>query len=305
MQEALPSSAAPLASPESVEAGVVAALAYADVFAWPLSAAEIHRTMPAAATLADVHLALGSAVGRSVVGSDGDLHFLPGRNDIVRERRTREAISADLWKMALRYGRAIAALPFVKLVAVSGSLAVDAADADADIDLFIVTENGRLWTTRALVIAVVRAAATRAGGRVVVCPNFLVAESNLAMSERDHFTAHELAQLVPLWGDSAYAELLEQNAWFSDFLPNHRGRGPATISRSRGLGHRLEGLLRQPIFDRFERWEMQRKIARLAGASALPDARYDENVCKGHVDGHRQRILRAYESRLAELGERP
>ena len=58
-------------------------------------------------------------------------------------------------------------------------------------------------------------------------------------------------------------------------------------------------------FDRVERWEMDRKVARLKGAAIGAEVRYDEHVCKGHVEGHRRRILDAYESRLARLAVWP
>jgi hypothetical protein len=289
----------------SITDGILAALAYADVFGWPLTADEIQRTLPVVATIDQVHQALQPAVMPDVITCVDGMYALWARTDLVAERRRRTNISSRLWPRALRCGRVIAQLPFVRMVAVSGSLAVDAADTDADIDLFIVTADDRLWTVRALVIGVVRGAGIAGRSRSSpLCPNYLVADSTLQMHDRDRFTAHELAQLVPLSGAAIYDELLRANSWFREFLPNHTGSGPARLADPAGGGHRLEPLLRRRTADRFERWEMQRKIARLTDGAAADEARFDERTCKGHVDGHRQRILDQYETRLARLGVR-
>lgn len=286
-----------------VRDGVLAALAYADVFAWPLSASEIHRTLPVQATAHEVERALDLLVTGGTVARRDGLHVLWGRTELIGERRQRAVASTRLWRRANRCGRVIGVLPFVRMVAISGSLAVDAADADADIDLFIVTADGRLWTTRALVLLLTRVTSWGRGRRSPLCPNYLVVESALTLTNRDRFTAHELVQLVPLVGNDVYDELLERNAWFREHLPNHPGNGPARLAVDhRPARSRIERLLRGPSVERFERWEMRRKVARLGGDDPVVDARFDERTCKGHVDGHRPRILDAYRSRLERLG---
>jgi hypothetical protein len=278
----------------AIEVAVIDALCYADAFDWPLAADEIHRFLPIGAGRASVDLGLDALDRAGVVERTGGLVSLAGRSGLAERRRALEAASRALWPKARRAAAAIARLPFVRFVGVTGSLAVNAAAADADIDLFIVTADDRLWLTRAAAIGVVRTAAL-AGTRL--CPNYLLAESALELppEERDRFTAHELAQLVPLAGPETYARLLEANAWYRDLLPNHR----PTARPSRRAGARpLERRLRARPIDRLERWEMERKIARLAPLGD-GEARFGPTVCKGHFDGHRARALAAYEGRLA------
>jgi hypothetical protein len=98
--------------------------------------------------------------------------------------------------------------------------------------------------------------------------------------------------------------LLERNEWFRHYLPNSK-TSSAALRDSRAVGHRLEPLLRHRGLNRIEQWEMKRKISRLSAGAPTPDARFDEQTCKGHVDGHRQRILAAYEARLARLALHP
>ena len=56
----------------------------------------------------------------------------------------------------------------MKMVAITGSLAMDNADLDADIDFLIVTEPGRLWVCRAMIAAL----GLSAGHKNHLCFNF-------------------------------------------------------------------------------------------------------------------------------------
>jgi hypothetical protein len=286
-----------------LEVAIVEALAYSDVFDWPLSTAEIHRYLPMPARLADVEGAVTASSLSPFVTAVGPFHVLRGRQHLVAERERKAARSARLWSQAVRYGRTLAALPWVRLVAVTGSLAVGAAADDADIDLFIVAADGRLWLARAMTIGVAKIAMRRPSSRGVrLCPNYLLTASALDLPERDLYTAHELAQLVPLFGPPAYRTLMARNTWYQELLPNHPGHtGPIAELGRRSINDRLEPLLANPLVERVERWERQRKIARLRGQSETGETRFDETICKGHFEGYRDHVLDAFAARMAGL----
>jgi hypothetical protein len=124
-------------APDTDLAGaVLATLAYADLFDHPLTAEEVHRQLVAVrATLEEVTEVLhGSPRVVRVTTLFGNLFTLAGRDLIVEARRRREASAMQTWPQAWRWGRALAALPHVRMVAVTGALAVDAVDPGADID---------------------------------------------------------------------------------------------------------------------------------------------------------------------------
>src|SRR5262249_39571656 len=121
---------------------VLEALAYADVFDWPLTSGEVHRWLPVAARADEIEAAIPSGRRSGMVVAVGALHVLAGREQLVEERGRRTAHAAQLWPEAVRYGRWLARLPWVQLVAITGSLAVDAPADDADIDLLVVTQDG-------------------------------------------------------------------------------------------------------------------------------------------------------------------
>ena len=286
----------------AVSDGLIRALAYADVFDWPLSMDELHRFLPVPATRAEVVAATRSAQRAGQLEVLGDLVCRRGRHNLIARRHELQANAGALWPHARRYGRIMSRLPGVRFVAVTGSLAVNAPVVGADIDLFLVTIEGRLWLTRALAIAVVRWAGLR---RVVLCPNFIVSTSALRLDDHDAFTAHELMQLIPLHGPDVYDELLAQNAWYRDHLPNHPGHHDVAGLAGGWLGRAGERLLCHRALHPLERWEMQRKIARLDAQrdDRSTEVRFDATTCKGHFEGHRRRVLDAYEARLRDARE--
>ena len=291
---------------DPIGAAIVRAVAYADVFNAPLPRSRIFRSIDCPATAAEIDALLDEpawAAGLLDIGADDVT--LAGRHELRSTRADRRQISRRRWVSARRAGRLLGALPFIRFVAVSGSLAVDEADADADIDLFLVTADGRLWLARRLVVGVVRLAALV---KVPLCPNYLVAESAIELDDRTIFVAHELAQLVRVGGAASQSALIARNAWAARLLPNafrgaQGGAGIAEVQTPTGRVRQLvERLLRASILDRVERWEMARMRRRHPPTSGeAQESRFDRDRCKGHLVPNGRRALDAYSRRLAAL----
>lgn len=290
----------------AAERAVLQAIAYADIFDYPLCAAEIHRY------LIGVSLAEGElnatldvlfAAGR--LARVGEHYALPGREGTVATRAWRERRSTRDWPRAMHYGRLIASLPFVRMVAVTGELAMDNVDVGSDIDFFIVTAEGRVWTSRLLAVAVARYARPRGD---VVCPNYLLASNALELTERNLYSAHEVAQMVPLHGLDVYRDLRERNGWVLDHLPNAAGPPPRRDTRAAPLAGALrplaEAVLRTPAGDWIEQREMRRKIRKLERERpASAEVTFAADRCKGHFDSHGARILAAFDERCRAVEE--
>jgi hypothetical protein len=282
-----------------LERAVLHSIVYSDVFDYPVTAPEARRGLALEATLEEVAEALRVS---GLFSSDGSYFALAGREALFPVRRRRETASRALMRRARSYGRAIARLPFVRMAAVTGSLAVDNAEAGDDIDYLIVTEPGRLWFTRTLIMVVVRLAALRGD---TLCPNYILSASALALNQRDTYTARELVQMAPVAGYETYARMLAENAWYAGLLPNAEVQPPAPAlpSRRNRLRDAVEGLLRARPFDAIEGWLMRRKTRELrAQAGANPETQFDATVCKGHFDGYHRRTEEAIALRLQQLG---
>ena len=291
-------------STDSFLSSVFHTIAYADVFEYPLTAREIHRYLTSTKGSFDqVCQALAEDARITAVG---EYFTLRGREHLVETRKRRAEIAARLWHKARRYGRVIASLPFVRMVAVTGSLAMNNTEEDKDIDFMIVTAPGCLWTVRALSLLVARFA--RLEG-LSLCPNYLVTTHALGLKERSLYVAHELAQMIPLSGMEIYNEIRRRNDWTEDYLPNAvtAPDPPIDISEARAFSavqKALEFLFQLPFMSWFEKWEMDRKIARLMQEqSSSFESCFSGDVCKGHRDRHGENVVTALALRLQKTTE--
>jgi hypothetical protein len=299
------SSAPPAAAPPSdLGRAILRTLVYADLFDYPLTCEEIaHYLMDCAATPAatarvlcdDPHLA-------AQIGSRDGFYFLRGREAVVAIRRERAAASARLWPRAARYTRLLRHFPFVRMVAVTGALAMDNVAGNPDIDLLVISAPGRVWICRRLLILAVR------GIRLFgdeICPNFILAADSLALPQQDLFIAHELAQMRPVGGHAIYAEMLATNGWLGRYLPNARPWPDVdgAPERPHPLQHAAERVLGARLLERWERWELERLRRKLgADPTGQGEVACTPSQCKGHTGHYRRHVLRRYDERRAALG---
>jgi hypothetical protein len=282
--------------------GILQTATYADVFDYPLSSAEIHHYLTGIrASREEVEQVLQ---GNRLLVRTGGWYTLRGRERLATIRRRREQIAARMWPQALGYGRLIAGLPFVRMVAVTGSLAMNNVENNPDIDYLVVTVGGRLWMVRAIILAVARLASLHG---IRLCPNYLVTEQALVFEEQTLYAAHELAQMIPLFGMEVYRRIIRMNRWTERFLPNAEGLPPLmdripggdTIN---GMKSAAEAALLKPPGVWFEKWEMERKIRILSyQQSSSPESRFGKDYCKGHKDRHAEHTEQILRERLENL----
>src|SRR5260370_23103993 len=112
-------------------------------------------------------------------------------------------------------------------------------------------ERGRVWLCRAIVVGLVRTAALRG---VELCPNYFLSERALVLDEHNLFTAHEVAQMVPLTGIETYQRMRSLNRWTDTFLPNAGGHprrlapvDPRPRRMRRSLDSQLPSRLPTPV----------------------------------------------------------
>lgn len=289
----------------SVEAAVLRTLAYADIFDFPLQREEIFRYCfaPAGPWWA-VNAAVDGLLARGLIDGEQELLFLPDRRETVTRRRECEDASAAGQRTARFWAGWIAACPFVRMIALTGSLAANSFERGQDIDYLVVTAPGRLWLVRALCLLTWKLARLF-GARL--CPNYLLTTDALTIEQRDVYAARELVQMVPLYGEETVTQMREANRWTADFLPNaSMGESADCVELSLPI-HTLkrcaERLLGGRLIDCLETWERERKIAKLrAQVGDNSECMFSAAVCKHHAHAHGGRVAQLYAERLRRLG---
>lgn len=294
----------PLPVSIGLEQAILETLAYSDVFDYPLRIEEIHRYLPVSATLQELREALDGA--SSLVACQQGYYLLAGREAIVSVRLRREANSRPALNRAMLIGRVLCRLPFIRMVTLTGSLALLNSDESGDLDYMLVAAPGRVWTARGFALLLGRLTG-RSG--YTLCPNLIVSERALEWNQRDLYSAREICQMIPIAGEQVYARLRSKNAWTNELLPNASGKPPlaeAGRRSGRAMQSLLEWPLRGALGDRIERWEMERKVRRFTQQPGFGEETcFDADICQGNFDHHGAQTREALQQRLMHLGIEP
>ena len=291
----------------ALERAILETLLYSDLFDYPLAPEEVAQYLGGVrSTLDEVRACLAQThyLDGRVIEIDGYL-ALRGREALIARRLDRAASSDRLWQRARRFVRVLRLLPFVRMIAVTGSLAMKNSAAGDDIDVLIVTAPDRVWLTRAFAIALVYA------GKLcgdTLCPNYVISERALQLEKHTLFVAHELMQMVPAYGLDVYHRMRAANPWIQSLLPNAARPWQCepeqhTWPIGRLLKRSLEWLLSGRLGDRLEAWEMRRKLHKFQSKLGRPhgDAILDHDHVKGHFDDYGEPVMRLFAERVAQL----
>lgn len=289
-------------SQKRLSSAILQTAAYADIFDHPLTAGEIHRYLVG---LRVSIKAVEELLEDGLISRRGEYFTLPGREEIIPIRMERELLASGLLPRALRYGRVLGTLPFIRMVALTGSLAVKNVSRRDDFDYMLVAVPGRVWTARAFALLFNRF--VRRYGHAV-CPNLIVSENMLEWPLHDLYSARELSQMIPVSGMDVYRKLIRANAWVEEFLPNAWDALQASLNHLKSetrtsLSRVVEIPLRSRLGDRVERWEMDRKIARFSKQAGFgEETRFDTEICQGNFHHHRKWTYHEYRRNLRNLG---
>jgi len=187
------------------------------------------------------------------------LSFYSLRNDpLLADRRMKGNLLANKeMKHAVKAAAILARLPYVKGLAISGSLSKNFADEYTDVDFFIVTAADRLWIARSFLQLLYKLAHMVGKGRWF-CLNYYIDEKGLAISERNIFTAMEIVTLVPMYGAETMGHFLSANGWVSNFFPLHKPAVDQLKETRPGIFRKsIECVLSTKLGDRIDVWLMK------------------------------------------------
>lgn len=215
-----------------LQTGILKTLAYADVFNYPLRSTEIDRFfiggLPDSFTPILLTKELAVLINRKLIINEKDFYFLPGRQENVKNRLYKTAWSERKFYLAQRAADYLAKIPFIQMVGITGSLAMDNSRQEDDIDLLIITDPNRLWLTRFWTILATELHGQRRHPsqnqvKDTLCLNMFLDFNHLAIpaEEQNLYIAHEIAQVKVLFDRyQTFPRFLQTNNWVTGYLPN-------------------------------------------------------------------------------------
>lgn len=244
---------------------IVNVLSYFSLFNYPLLPTEIEKFLPPGVEYEDIRLELDNLEALGYINRIGEFYSILADTSLAERRRLGNERAQILLRKAGKIGRFLSCFPFVKGVAISGSLSKNYADERSDIDFFIITRANRLWIARTM-MHLFKKFTFILGKQHLYCMNYYVDEMALRIPEQNMYTAIETVTLMPVQGEGV-AKFFQANSWTGDWFasrPNRESRIDRTRKPlfSRILECVLDSNLLDNLFLRLTRSRWKRKMER-------------------------------------------
>jgi predicted nucleotidyltransferase len=286
-----------------LQQAIVNVLHYFDVFHFPLRFEEIHQFIQQNCDEQQLVIALNDLVSQQEIYQLNDCYSLHNNQELVARKNVGFQLAQQKIYRAKKIGKFIQCFPFVRMVAISGSLSKGYADQHSDIDFFIVTNATNLWTSRTL-LHVFKKLTFLVGQQHSFCMNYFIAESHLSIEEQNYFTAIELATLITVTHPELGAKLVVTNEWITEFLPNHNPPTTQKIKVKTNIFKRIiEFVLGSKKLNHFFMELTNNKWRKKWARKNFPMEAYDLAfktrlyVSKNHDKNYQEKILKKYEDK--------
>jgi hypothetical protein len=289
------------------ELAIARSVLFASLFDYPLTLAQLRQTLiESSLTPSEIEATYAHSESLHAMIEHREGFFFPrGRRDLICERRRREAHSRIFLDRHRRLLSVISALPYVEMVALSGSIAHLNLDGAGDLDLFIVTRGRHVWSVTIAVVILAKVLRRRP----TTCANFVLADSALALDQQDLFSASQIIHLKPLVGEATYRRFVAANPFVSRFYPNFRVT-PVTRRHTvwqhvmRGARRAVEFALAAPSIavEVLCRRAYRAYLTRRSSTWNSPDqVRLEPDCLKLHTKSHRHSVLSRFDDAVHTL----
>lgn len=232
-----------------------------------------------------------------------------GIANLVAQRQERFLDAEGKFTALKRAAKYFFLLPAVRSVSASNTLAWWSTTKDSDIDLYVVTRPGHIWSSRFWLVVPFLLLGRRPSNRYAIivknsfCFSFFSTNEALNMEalclQRDYYMAFWIRSLVPIFDrDGSLATLQSENRWATRVIPNAHHR----VSHHRLAPRRIPSLpvqwrVTEPIFRFVQRNRFPanlRDIANLDSRVIVTD-----DILKFHDNDRRAQYRDQFELDLA------
>lgn len=290
----------------TLKAEILKYLCYFDIFSHPLRLSELAQL--SGLDDSDVTRELNALVAQEVCFSLGEFYAIrPHVSTLVEERERKEKKAKKYFDKLPSYARLIRSFPFVKGIAISGSLSKNVMHEDGDIDYFIITDKGRLWICRTFLVAFKKIFLFNS--KKYFCVNYFVDEENLQIPDENIFTAIEIQYLLAVYNTALIDEFREANSWFKGYVsPFEQNIKVKEVKGKSWIGRFLQFIFKARLGDRFDlylmkytykRWE--KKFKHFDAKKFDLTMRTNRGVSKHHPRDFQNKVLKEFKERMEKL----
>jgi hypothetical protein len=297
-------------SMSEIKENILATLAYFDMFSYPLTKAEVYLFLKNKYNYEFFEDALKCLLNDGIIHQFDSFYTLKNDQYLIVRRNEGNKKAAELIKIAGKVGNFLIRFPYVRGIAISGSLSKNFADENSDIDLFIITEKNRLWVARTIMHCF-KKLTFLINKEHLFCMNYYIDMQQLEIVEKNAYTAIEVGTLIPLQGDVVFEKFYAANAWIRDYIPNKNMR----ISSAKPVKNSIfktafEYLLNIPIGNLIDnmlmkitagRWSKKTILKKLNNHGIVLGMATGKHFAKPDPVNFQNKLLTRYENKVSQL----
>lgn len=247
---------------KSLDKNIISTLLFYQILNVPcLTAFEIYKHLISVkhgaqnAKLSDVYSSLAANKG---INSCNGFYWLTSGSNSSRQYDDRiltAKISAQKIKKVKGVSRLLKLIPFVKSIAISGSVSMDGAKPESDIDVFIISRKNRIWLSRLATVFLTQIIGQRRHKEIVqdkICLNIYVADEQSEYPVKNLANSQMIAKSLPIFNKNIFVSFICANKnWLGEclenfdknFLTNYRYRANGNLEKSYAIIDFLENLI--------------------------------------------------------------
>lgn len=207
-----------------LEEAILKTLQYSNIFSYPLSFYQLALYLGVETNQNKLKEKLNQLVKKKQVKQKENIFRLKGKNSEIWKQKQKR--SKRLFKKYSAILKKLEKIPWIKMVAITGSLAAYNPGQEDDVDILVITEPKRLWITRLLLVLYLKSwnlYRTDEDFQGKICPNILISQDSMSWpkEKRNYYIASEIVRIQPIINNNeTYLQFLNQNDWIKEYFPN-------------------------------------------------------------------------------------
>jgi len=295
---------------KKAELAILKTLVYFDIFDYPLSQRDIKSFLECHLHDEVLTRALRQLISDRIIFKTGEFYSLQNNLQKAEKRLQGNLRAQKLLPRAAKIGAFLYKFPYVRAVAVSGSLSKNYADEKADIDFFIIAKENRLWIARTI-LHLFKKLTFLFGRQHFYCMNYFIDEKALIIPERNIYTAMEVVTLMPLAGNYTMNKFFEVNSWTEKWFPEYESGENLRISEKESwfkkFTERFFNKRKGDSLDDFlfalttRRWQKKAREGRKNSKGKIMNLITGKHFSKSNPEAFQEKVVAMYQNKIDQL----
>lgn len=213
-----------------LEKSILKTVIYFDIFNYPMTVFEIWKYLYGfECELGDVVSCISNSdnIKRYIETKNG-FYFLKGKKELIYSRKSKRDSSIAKIQMAKGVICFLRFVPFIRMIAISGSIGYFNVKEDSDIDIFIIIKDGHVWFTRFFITLFTHLLSKRRHGKKIknrICLNFYISDKAMDLEylahENDVWFTYWFLTVSPIFDLGVYENFYYSNKWVNKLSKNY------------------------------------------------------------------------------------